>query len=152
MRVFCCSSLRFCFLGWWVLSQLWSKPANRVNSVASQVAKQQGRHGGGGWKHMDASVESSYLVCFAGRGAEKLLCCADCWPARHLVSVDVSENWYTTVMALHGHSWSYSAKTWGDAAHEEELLVQSWFMGSSSSAFMESPAEAALQGCFAGSV
>lgn len=32
-----------------------------------------------------------------------------------------------TVMALHGHSWS---KICGDAAHEEELLVQSWFMGS----------------------
>lgn len=41
---------------------------------------------------MDTSVESSYIVCFAGRGAEKLLRCADCWPARHLVSVDVSEN------------------------------------------------------------
>lgn len=30
-------------------------------------------------------------VYFAGKDAEKLFCCANCWPVSHLISVDVLE-------------------------------------------------------------
>lgn len=128
MRVLCCSSLRFCFLGGrWILSQLRiSLLTELVTQVASQGVTQHSRHGGSGWKYM----WRAHTLCALRERCWGAPLLRDCWPSRHLVSADVSEN-----RAHHsdGSSWPQlvlDAKTCGDAAHEEELLVQSWFMGS----------------------
>lgn len=81
-------------------------PVNRVESAqpngnsARQVLRQ--------WLKAGGCFFGGLFLLYTGSDAEELFGCANCWPARHLISVDVSKNrarwllwWF--FMATTGH-------------------------------------------------